>query len=296
MYAFNRAAVGRNRHRLVDFQRGRAKRHAVHRRHGDGCAHRQTVVLDGKGQGRSLPRQVNDRAFRREILARHGQLVVQRHACGSIHIAEFHLHASIRGDDRQRAFPAEHRQRVIAYARVNRHHAACRRGFNGRHLRADARIQNGIVQLPEVKFQIGDLVIQISVGHHGENVARFHFVTDAHAQIGQRAVRAREHICLIARGGRARAVNGFLHRAAGHNRTGIALVAAAFRLFLNIGLEAKQPRAGDNSQHDDGFHRFADDSARFTALFLFRSARGLRHVLLRFMRILFTHEIHPPDS
>ena len=295
-HAFNRAAVGGNGHRLVDRQRARAERHAVRRRDGDGFAHRQAVILNGEGQRRALPRQIDNRAFRREILAGDDQLIVQRHARARVHAAQLGLHAPVRGDDGQRALAAEHRQRIVADACVNRHHAPRRRSLHRRDLRAGAGVQNGIVQLPEVKLQIGDFVVQIGVGQHGQNVARLHLVADAHAQVGQRAVRAREHMGLVARGGRARAVNGFLHRAAGHCRAGIAFALVFLRLFADIGLEAEQPRADRQHKHDDDFHRFADDLARPAALFLSGVPRRLCRVQFRFMHILFAHEIHPPGS
>ena len=87
LYALNRSAVRRNRHRLVDLQRACAERRAVLPRNRHRFAHRQAVILNGQRQAGALTGQIDDRALRDERFSSHRQLFTQRHAGRGIHIA-----------------------------------------------------------------------------------------------------------------------------------------------------------------------------------------------------------------
>ena len=174
------------------------------------------------------------------MLADDGYLLVKCQAERALRAGQLHLHALVGRDDRQRALAAEDRQRVVARLGVDGHDAAGHRRFDAGDLGACAGLGDLRVQIPQRELQVGDGVVDLVVGEHGKNIARLHLVADGNAQIGQRAVRLSEHIGLIARGGRARAVHGFRHCAAHHLRLAVAALRARVgRLVPDISLQAK---------------------------------------------------------
>ena len=200
------------------------------------------------------------------MIADDRHLFIQRQAKLALLRRQFHAHTLIGIDDRQRALAAEDSQRIIARLAVNRHDAAGNRRFDLVDLAARAGVGNLRIQIPELKLQIGDRVIDILVGHHGEDIALLDRIAHRHAQIRQRTVRFHQQIRLILGRGCARAVNGLAHRAAHNPR-----LIIAFRLFrigcliADIRLRAKERSGCQNNQQNQTLDPFFDRASGLPA-------------------------------